>query len=212
MKRAFKAWLAALALALSPQALAHGDAHAGHGAQHPSEPAPGAARVSLKDVTLVDQDGLPRRIASEVIGDRIVVVDFVYTTCTTVCPVVSAIFADVQKRLGPALGGEVALVSITVDPARDTPAALKAYGARHGAKPGWTWLTGTPPNVNAVLKGFGAYVADPTQHPAMVMVGDGRSGAWTRYFGFPSATQIVARVEALRRGRAAAAVTTGGKG
>lgn len=182
--------------------------HAGHEMheQQANQPAPkpGAAQVSLTDTPLLDQDGKARRMKSDVVGDRIVVVDFIYTTCTTICPVISATFADVQKRLGDSVGRDVGLVSISVDPARDTPAALKEYGEKVGARAGWTWLTGNPQDVNAVLKGLGAYVASPEQHPSMVLVGDGRTGQWTRFFGFPSAAQIVARVNELKGARKSA--------
>jgi protein SCO1/2 len=200
---------AALALGGAPAALAHGDpaAHARESAKKP-----GSARVSVPDKALVDQDGKPRNLKREVVGGRIVVMDFVFTTCTTVCPVVSATFADLQKRLGDSLGREVALVSITLDPARDTPAVLKAYGAKHGAREGWLWLTGAPPEVTGVLKDFGAYVPDPSQHPSMILVGDGRTGQWTRFFGFPSADQLMAKVEELRQARAAPAAGARGNG
>ena len=201
-----RAILAAACIAVGAAAFA--DDHAGHAGhegheRQASEPArkPGTAKVALADTALVDQDGRARKVKSDVVGDRIVLVDFVYTTCTTICPVISATFADVQKRLGEALGRDVGLVSISVDPARDTPAALKAFGEKVGARDGWTWLTGPSQDVNAVLKGFGAYVGSPEQHPAMVLVGDGRTGQWTRYFGFPSAAQLVAKVDELRAAR-----------
>jgi cytochrome oxidase Cu insertion factor (SCO1/SenC/PrrC family) len=198
--------LAASLAALSFGAFAHDHSgHEGHDAQA-KEPArkPSAAKVTLTDTALVDQEGRARKVKSEVVGDRIVIVDFVYTTCTTICPVISATFADVQKRLGESLGRDVALVSISVDPARDTPAALKAFGDKVGSREGWTWLTGRPQDVNGVLKGFGAYVGAPEQHPAMVLVGDGRTGEWTRYFGFPSAAQLLAKVDELRAARGGA--------
>lgn len=189
-------------------ALAHSEhaSHEGHKApaMTPAVAKSGNARVTLPDVALLDQEGTRRDLRRDVIGDRIVVVDFIYTTCTTVCPVISATFAEVQRRLGDSLGKDVALVSVTVDPARDTPAALKAFGAKHGARDGWLWLTGAPANVNSALKGFGAYVPDPTQHPPMILVGDGRTGQWTRFFDFPGAAQIMGKVEELRLARAPA--------
>ncbi|MGE5094505.1 MAG: SCO family protein [Betaproteobacteria bacterium] len=197
----------ALALACAPAL-----AHEGHAvpAMTPAVAKTGNAKVSLPEVTLLDQDGASRKLKGDVIGDRIVVMDFIYTTCTTVCPVISATFADVQRRLGDALGKDVALVSLTVDPARDTPATLKAFGGKHGARDGWVWLTGAPQDVNTALKGFGAYVSEPSQHPAMILVGDARTGQWTRFFDFPSASQIMAKVEELRAARAPASAPAPG--
>jgi protein SCO1 len=181
-------------------ALSAGGAAAHEGHRHAPTPAPaaGAARVALSDQALFDQHGARRRLAADVIGKRIAIVNFVYTNCTTVCPVSSALFAQLQEKLGPALGRDVVLVSISVDPVRDTPERLREYAARHGAREGWTWLTGTKREVDAVLKGFGAYAPSYEDHPAMVLVGDAQGGGWTRFFGFPAAEQLLERVREAR--------------
>ena len=163
--------------------------------------------LSLPDAELVTQDGEPVRLASDVIGDRIVVVDFVYTTCTTVCPVLSAVLRQVQEKLGDRLGSDVLLVSITVDPNRDTPARLKAYSARLGVRDGWTWLTGDKTVVDGVLKAFGAYTPNFEDHPSMIVVGDAASGEWGRFLGFPAASQILSRIDELSASRSQAALT-----
>jgi protein SCO1/2 len=183
----------------------HGhDAHA-----HPKMPQvtvkPGAVKVRGLDTTLLDQEGRRVHLGREVIGDKIVVVNFVYTTCTTVCPLASALFADLQGRLGDALGREVVLVTLTVDPVRDTPAVLKAQASRYGARDGWTWLTGPSVAVNEVLRGMGAYTSDFTQHPLMVLVGDGAQGTWTRLAGTPDPARLALHVKALQQARAAKA-------
>jgi protein SCO1/2 len=136
-----------------------------------------------------------------VIGDRIVVMDFVYTTCTTVCPVISAVFGQVQNKLGDRLGDDVVLVSVSVDPVRDTPQRLKAYSKIHKARPGWIWLTGQKSTMNAVLDGLGAYSPNFEDHAAMVLIGDGQSGQWSRLYGFPNPDRIVEQVNALRAAR-----------
>jgi protein SCO1/2 len=164
-----------------------------------------AADVTLADATLVDHEGAPARFRSDVIGDRIVVVDFVYTTCTTVCPVLSSVFARVQERLGERLERGVRLVSVSLDPARDTPARIKAYASRFGAGPHWKWLTGNQEDVEQVLKGLGAYTPNFSAHAPMVLVGDGRAGGWTRFNGFPAEDRIVAKVDELLARRAATA-------
>ena len=94
---------------------------------------------------------------------------------------------------------------MSVDPARDTPARLKAYAAKfqskNRAKPGWVWLTGDKPVMDEVLKGVGAYTADYTQHPAQVLVGDASRGAWTRLYGFLSPERIQAKIDELLAAR-----------
>jgi protein SCO1/2 len=182
------------------------DPHAHHKAMlsKPAEPAK-STEVDLLDRTLVDQDGRQVKFVSDVIGDKIVVMDFVYTSCTTVCPVLSAVFGQMQGRLGDQLGEDVALVSVSVDPIRDTPQRLKAYAAKHQAKPGWTWLTGPKRTMDEVLDGLGAYSPNFEDHPAMVLVGDGRTGEWSRFFGFPSPDRLMEQVQALRAARQSAA-------
>jgi protein SCO1 len=161
-------------------------------------PADAAARVEVPDVELVDQDGKAVRIRSLLQSGKPVVVSFVFTSCTTVCPMLSTIVSRVQEKLGDRVGSEVSLVSISVDPGRDTPARLKAYASRHHARPGWTWLTGGRGTVEQVLRGMGAYTPSFADHPPMVLVGDG-SGAWTRLNGFPSQVAIVAQVDAYAK-------------
>ena len=160
-----------------------------------------STEVDLKNHLLVNQDSQEVNFVSDVIGDRIVVIDFVYTTCTTVCPVLSALFGQVQERLGEQLGDEVALVSVSVDPIRDTPQRLKAYAARYQAKPGWSWLTGPKTLMDEVLDGLGAYTPNFEDHPSMVLVGDGRTGEWSRLFGFPSPERLMEQVKALQAAR-----------
>jgi len=169
-------------------------AHDGH-RQHEAAAAP--ARVTLRDVPLVDASGKSVRLAKDVIGERLAVVNFIYTTCTTVCPVSSATFAQLQGKVGR----EVVLISISVDPLRDTPQRLREYAGRYQARDGWVWLTGAKPDVDSVLKGFGAYAARAEDHPPMVLVGDARAGSWTRLFGFPTVDELLARIETLQAAR-----------
>lgn len=182
-------------------------AHHRHAAPAVSPGAEAVVRLKFPDASLVDADGQRRALASDVLGDRLVVMNFVYTSCTTVCPVVSAVFARLQDRLGPRLGPEVRLVSLSVDPARDTPEVLKAYSARHGARPDWVWLTGRADAVDGVLKAAGTWTPNFADHPAVTLIGDAKSGEWTRLYGFPSADEILDRLAALAAGRPPAAQT-----
>jgi len=162
----------------------------------------GSVRVRFDDAVLTDQTGRTRKLKSDVLADRIVVMDFLYTTCTTVCPILSTTMARVQDGLDAKAREEVVLVSMSVDPARDTPARLREYGARFGARDGWVWLTGPTGRVNEVLRGFDAYAANFEDHPPQVLVGDARTGEWTRFFGLADSKAVLARVAELRAARA----------
>jgi len=183
------------------------DPHAHHKQmmRQKTEQSSASMQIDVPDATLVTQDGDSVKLASGLIGDRIVVVDFVYTTCTTVCPVLSATLRQVQEALGDRLGGDVLLLSISVDPGRDTPARMKAYSGRLGAADGWYWLTGDKTVVDGALKAFGAYTPNFEDHPSMVLVGDGASGEWGRFLGFPGARQITDRIDQLTAARLQAA-------
>jgi protein SCO1/2 len=171
---------------------------------------PKAARVTLHDIQLVDVDGQTIRFKSEAVGNRIVVVGFIYTSCTTICPVTSAVLADVQQRLikkfGERFGHEVKLITLTVDPATDTSERLKAYAANFGSPAGWLWLTGEKPQIDRVLTGLGAYAADFTRHSGAILVGDARLGDWTRFYGIPNPSDIVDRVDQLLAARSTSGV------
>jgi protein SCO1/2 len=203
--RAVVCSLLATVLAAPCLAAADEDPHAKHRAmmQQKSEPAAESTEIDLRNHMLVDQDGQELMFVSDVIGDNIVVMDFVYTTCTTICPVLSALFTQVQGKLGDAVGDEVVLVSMSVDPVRDTPQRLKAYSAKHRAGEGWLWLTGPKADVDDVLTGLGAYTSNFEDHPSMVLIGDGRTGEWKRLFGFPNPDRVVQIVNDLRERRRA---------
>jgi protein SCO1/2 len=205
VSRTFICSLLATLLVMPSIGAADEDPHAKHRAmmKQTSEPTAESADIDLRDRMLVDQDNQEVMFVSDVIGDNIVVMDFVYTTCTTICPVLSALFTQVQGKLGDAVGDEVTLVSMSVDPVRDTPQRLKAYSAKHRAGDGWLWLTGAKGDVDDVLVGLGAYTSNFEDHPSMVLIGDGRTGEWKRLFGFPNPDRIVQIVNDLREQRKA---------
>ncbi|UVL59308.1 SCO family protein [Pseudomonas sp. B21-012] len=168
--------------------------HSGHGA-----PAAHQEKTSVRfaDVSLLDQNGMPVRLEKDLVADHLVVMGFIYTSCTTVCPVVSSIMAKVQKQLGGRVGTEVQLVSISVDPQRDDPKRLLGYAQTFQNGPGWSWLTGTPYAINETLKGLGSFSADLGQHPPLILVGDGHSGHWTRYYGFTDPQLLISEIDRL---------------
>jgi protein SCO1/2 len=193
--------IATLALTVAMPVATRAHDPADHAQHAQADKGPGKVQIKLPDTVLTDQNGKKVRFKSDGMADRLVVINFVYTTCTTVCPVQSAIFTDLQQRLGARAGGEVSLISVTVDPLRDTPLRLKEYAARYGAGPGWSFLTGRQQAVEEVLKAFDVYTANFADHPAAVLVGDPQSGEWVRYFGFPSSDQLMDRLKSLQAAR-----------
>ena len=152
-------------------------------------------QVRLFDAPLLDQDGRNVRFVQDAVGGRIVVVDTFFTNCGLICPILGAIFAELQEMLGELLDREVRLVSISVDPLTDIPPRLKKYAARWEARPGWYFLTGEKKNVDHVLEGLGLYSADFREHPPAFLVGDVREGKWMRIYGFATPEQLMGHVK-----------------
>ncbi len=204
MRRYRKAVLAVALLALALAALAPLRAAFGHSASHDHAAAGAAADpmdadVELRHAMLTERSGRAMHFPGEVLGDGIAVIGFIYTSCTTTCPITSALMADLQARLGPLAGpgGPVRLVTISVDPVTDTPARLAEYAARFGAAPDWLWLTGDRPAVVDVLTGFGVYTPAFVEHPSVILVGDPSRGSWRGFYGFPPTADLLARVGEL---------------
>ncbi len=125
----------------------------------PAQPSNGSFKANnaadcLPAIDLVDQHGTPISLAT--LKGKPVLIDFIYTTCASACPLLTARFAHIADKLGGELGTKVAMVSITIDPEHDHPAQLLAYAKTHQADhPGWLLLTGKPANVAAVMKAYG---------------------------------------------------------
>ena len=179
------------------QAMAHSaDEHAGHDMTATPASAQGAP-VSFANVALVDQNGKSVHLEPDLVANKIVVMSFIYTSCTTVCPVVSSIMGKVQKQLGARVGTEVQLVSISIDPQRDDAKRLNEYARSFQNGPGWSWLTGSTQSVAETLKGLGTFNGDLKSHAPLILVGDGNSRHWTRYYGFTDPAVLTREVEKL---------------
>ena len=158
-----------------------------------------SAQVMLLDLPLLDQDGKTVRFRTDVVGDRIVVIDTFFTTCGLICPILGAIMMELQELAGGRLGRDLVLVSISVDPLTDIPPRLKQYAGKWEARPGWLFLTGGKPSVDQVLTGLGLYTANFADHPPSFLVGDGKTGEWTRFYGFATPEQLMERIRRSSR-------------
>ncbi len=132
----------------------------------------------LPDTMLLDQNGREVRFKSDVLGEKTVAIQFIFTTCRAICPVMGAAFAKLQDRLGERLNKDISLVSISIDPVTDTPARMKQWGEQFGARPGWSLLTGEKGNIENLLKALEA-----TNHNSpVVLLGNLRTGEWIRSY------------------------------
>jgi protein SCO1/2 len=139
-------------------------------------------RYTVPDVTLINQDGKRVKFAALVNSGKPVVVDFIYGTCTTICPVLSAGYTNFQRKLG-ADTRSVQLVSISIDPENDTPAVMKKYLKNYRAQPGWDFLTGSRSDIDRVMRAFNAYIPNKMDHyPIMFLKAPGDE-QWVRIYG-----------------------------
>lgn len=151
------------------------------------------------DETVTTQDGRQVPFFSQLMKDRLVVINFVFTSCTVVCPMQTAVFAKVQRDLGPRAGREVHLISISVDPVNDTPDALRRFSSRYGAQTGtghgWTFVTGEPRAITRLLNALQGGAGERSAHSRGVVVYSGatRRWSWTQESG--SATAIRALLD-----------------
>ncbi|MET0649221.1 MAG: SCO family protein [Pyrinomonadaceae bacterium] len=175
---------------------------------HGATPEGGAASeksgMSIPDVELLDQDGRKVRFYNDLVKGKVVAVNFIFTTCTTVCPPLGATFARVQKELGERVGRDVHLISISVDPVTDTPERLKAWGEKFKAGPGWTFVTGSKAQVDELLRALAASSARREDHTPTVLVGNDASGHWTRAYGLAAPARLVQLIKDAAEGRLAA--------
>ena len=160
-------------------------------AREPDAPAALGA-LDVPDVPLIDQDGRPVRFYTDLVKGKVVVVNFVFTTCTTICPPMGANFARLQKLLA---GKDVHLISVSIDPAADTPGRLKEWSRKFGAGPGWTLVTGDRGEVVRLLKALGVYTASVAEHSPLVLVGNEPARRWTRAYGLAAPAKLAELID-----------------
>lgn len=137
--------------------------------------------------TLVDQDG--RRFDAARLAGRLVLVNFIFTACGSTCPTQTMSLAAFDKSLPPHVRNRLVLLSVSVDPANDTPSALKAYAKRFGVdQRRWRFLSGRPTDVAGVTRAFAALrpgSSDVSFHSSELRLFDARGRMIQRYSGAP---------------------------
>jgi protein SCO1/2 len=172
------------------------DPHAGHKMNEPA-PEQSAAAKYFSDVELLDQDGRKVRFYTDMLKGKTVVVNAFFTTCTSVCPPMNRSMEKIQAALGDRVGKDVFLVSITVDPATDTPVRLKEYAAKFHAGKGWTFLTGKKENLDWALYKLGQYVEDKESHKTVIIVGNEATGLWKKALGMAKVEDLIQIVKSV---------------
>ncbi len=148
-------------------------------------------KYSVPDVVLVNQDGKKVKFKDFVETGKPVMLNFIYGTCTTICPVLSASFVNLQQKLGPD-AQKVRLVSISIDPEHDSPKVMKEYLKQYRAKQGWDFLTGSRADIDRVMYAFSAYIPNKMSHYPLTLIRSPGDGSWVRINGLMSSSELMA--------------------
>jgi protein SCO1/2 len=152
-------------------------------------------RYAIPDVKLLDADGKTVALRQLLDANQPVALNFIFTTCTTICPVMTATFAQMRRALGEKADG-LLLVSVSIDPEYDRPAELKAYAEQFGAGPGWTFLTGESADIERVQRGFDAYAGTKLNHKPLTFLKRPGESEWIRIDGLASGESLAREVDA----------------
>ncbi len=149
------------------------------------------------NLPVVTQDGKTLRFYDDLIKGKIVVIDFIYTNCKQICPLMTARLAQVYRALGDRMGRDIFMYSISLDPERDTPAVLKRYAEGFGAGPGWLFLTGEPKDIALIRYKLGDRSRTLAEHRAIIVLGNGATGQWMRSSSIQDIQRIVTQIRSL---------------
>jgi protein SCO1/2 len=151
---------------------------------------------AVPQVTLVRDDGKEVSLAGELNDGRPVVMNFIFTTCTSICPLLSQTLARLQEGLG-AERERVHIVSISIDPEQDTPARLAAYAKRYHAGPEWQHYTGTTEAIIATARAFNVYRGDKMSHTPVTLLRKAPGEPWIRFDGFATADELLREIKGV---------------
>jgi cytochrome oxidase Cu insertion factor (SCO1/SenC/PrrC family)/cytochrome c2 len=132
------------------------------------------------NLPVVDQNGRELKFYDDLIKDKVVVVMFIYTSCTDICPITTSRMTQIEDKLGDAVGRDIFIISLTVDPEHDTPEKLKAYSKAFGTGPGWTFVTGKPEDIRAINYRLGERSKVISEHRNEIVLGNDATGEWQR--------------------------------
>jgi cytochrome oxidase Cu insertion factor (SCO1/SenC/PrrC family) len=162
-----------------------------------------ARHARVPDAELVDQDGRGVRLYSDLIKGRVVALSFIFTSCPTACPMIGVTLDKLRKELGASLDHDMALVSISIDPANDTPEKMKEWGAKFDAGNGWTLLTGEKVQIVQLLKKLESYSPNILEHSPFLLIVDDHTGEWQRVSALETSPHDIAMLmlEKMRTSR-----------
>jgi len=162
------------------------------------EPKARGARGYFTDLEVLDQHGRRLKFYSDVLAGKVVMINFIYTSCEDACPLNTQAIIDVKERIPELFGNPVYFVSISVDPVNDTPERLRAFAERnHADVEGWTFLTGRPEKVVQILRRLGHFADQREAHSTLLIAGNVPAKRWSKIRPGLPAVAIAERLRAL---------------
>jgi protein SCO1/2 len=195
MAVALTAWLPSCASAADEAGGAE-HAHHHHTIDNPNPVTRSAVEIAVPDLELVRDDGRKVRLPAEVDDGRPVLLTFIYTSCTAICPVITQTLTSFQERLGSE-SRLLHMMSISIDPEQDTPARLREYARQHDAGPQWQHYTGTTDASIAVQRAFNVYRGDKMNHTAVMFLRAAQGKPWVRLDGFATPSELMGEYRTL---------------
>jgi len=167
--------IAAITLALTPALYASNASDAERAASEEK------ARNYFTNLEVIDQDGQTLKFYDDVLKDKVVAINFIFTNCQGACPLMTRHLTLVRDLLGPDVGEKIHFVSISIDPVRDTPAAMKEFAETHHAdQAAWRFVTGNPDDLAAIVKRLGQYNDNVEAHSTLLLAANVRTAHWTK--------------------------------
>ena len=156
------------------------------------------AREYVTNLELINQDGETVRFFDDVLKDKVVVINFIFTNCEGACPLITHKLTLVRDGLEGKIGNPIQFVSLSLDPARDTPAAMKEFAQKHNADhEGWIFLTGKSENLDNIIQRLGQFTDDIEQHSTMMLAGNVNAAHWMKIQPQEMPPQIVEKLKLL---------------
>ncbi|OFW99213.1 MAG: hypothetical protein A3E78_12985 [Alphaproteobacteria bacterium RIFCSPHIGHO2_12_FULL_63_12] len=159
-----------------------------------------SARYEAPKISLIDQNNRKVRIDQLLSEDRPTLVQFIFTSCTTICPVMGAVFGGAQNDIA-AVAPNYRMVSISIDPEYDTPEKLREFAAKQNARPDWVFLTGAADDITKVTKSFDALNQGDNKmyHQPFTFIRWRKDGEWVRIRGLLSVADLVSEFSSARK-------------
>lgn len=171
--------------------------HAQSSLSHSGNPQVRSANVNVPDVVVLDQNNHPVHFYRDLVQGKTVAINFIFTTCTTICPPLTANFASVQRKMLKRGEKNLYLISVSVDPENDSPAKLKSYAEMFQAQPGWSFVTGTRSQLEKIWNAFSISASNKLDHSPTVVIGNDSRHQWTFASGLNSPEKLTGVIDSV---------------